>query len=83
MNTRQIYIQDPVTAQIRLTKTGIEKYGARFARAGYRPDQIKTVEMFKTAVDASFASEMAMLASTAKGKCADLDEILTGLPGWD
>ena len=83
MNTRQIFIQDSITKQIRLTKAGIAQYGARFARAGFQPNQIKTVEIFKMAIDASFASEMEALAATVKGHDAELDEILTGLPGWE
>ena len=80
---RQIYIQDPITQQIRLTQVGIEKYGARFARAGFQASQIRTVEAFKAAVDASFTNEMVSLATTAKGNNAELDEIMTGLPGWE
>jgi len=83
MNTRQIFIQDPITKRIRLTNAGIEKYGVRFLRAGFQPSQIRTMETLKAAVDASFASEMERLASTTKGRNADLDEILNGLPGWE
>ena len=83
MIMRQIYIQDPITQRIRLTQAGLEKYGARFARAGFHASQIKTVESFKVAVDACFASEMEALASTAKGHNTELDEIMTGLPGWE
>jgi len=79
----QLYIQDPLTNRIRITKAGIEKYGQRFARAGYSIQTIKTPTEFKNAVDACFALELQQLASTAKGKNADLDNILNGLPGWD
>jgi len=82
MNMRQIYLQDPITERIRLTKVGIEKFGARFARVGFQAGQIRTVESFKAAIDASFANEMVRLATTEKGKNPDLDQALNGLPGW-
>ncbi len=83
MEARQLYIQDPITQRIRMTKAGIEKYESRFARVGVQASTIKTVAAFKAAVEACFTSEMETLASTAKGKNADLDEIMTGLPGWE
>ncbi len=83
MEARQLYIQDPITHRIRMTKAGIEKYATRFARVGIQASTIKTVAAFKAAVEACFTSEMETLASTAKGKSADLDEIMTGLPGWE
>ncbi len=79
----QLYIQDPITKRIRITRKGIEKYGARFAKAGFNIQQIRTPEEFQNAVDASFALEMQKLATTAKGQNIDLDNIMNGLPGWD
>ncbi len=83
MEARQLYIQDPITHRIRMTKAGIEKYKTRFARVGVQVSKIKTVAEFKAAVEACFTSEIEALASTAKGKNADLDEIMAGLPGWE
>jgi hypothetical protein len=83
VNARQLYIQDPSSNRIRLTKAGLDKYSTRFAHVGYRAAEIKTLEVLKEAIDASFNHEMAKLASTARGSNADLDEVLSGLPGWD
>ena len=79
----QLYIQDPISKRIRITRKGIEQYGARFARAGFNIRQIRTMSAFSEVVDASFALKMQKLASTAKGQNTDLDHILSGLPGWD
>ncbi len=78
-----LIIQDPATGKIRLTQTAIERYGERFARAGYNARQITTGQQFQAAVDASFALEMQHLASTARGTNPELDNALAGLPGWD
>ncbi|MGD9171169.1 MAG: hypothetical protein PVI97_14065 [Candidatus Thiodiazotropha sp.] len=83
MNARQLYIQDPVSKRIRLTKAGLERYANRFARVGYRASEIETLEELKSAIDASFDHEMAELAKTARGHNVELDEIMSGLPGWD
>jgi hypothetical protein len=83
VKARQLYIQDPSSNRIRLTRAGLDKYAARFARVGYQASEIRTIEVLKDAIDASFDHEMAKLASTARGSNADLDEVLSGLPGWD
>ncbi|MEW8139540.1 MAG: hypothetical protein AB2761_20955 [Candidatus Thiodiazotropha endolucinida] len=83
MDARQLYIQDPSSNRIRLTKAGLERYAARFAKAGYQASNIKTLEELRNAIDASFNHEMAKLATTARGSNTDLDEIMSGLPGWD
>ncbi|MEW8046618.1 MAG: hypothetical protein AB2805_09020 [Candidatus Thiodiazotropha sp.] len=83
MDARQLYIQDPSSNRIRLTKAGLERYAARFAKAGYQANNIKTLEELRNAIDASFNHEMAKLATTARGSNTDLDEIMSGLPGWD
>ncbi|MFK5893775.1 MAG: hypothetical protein QM504_11195 [Pseudomonadota bacterium] len=82
-NTLQLFIQDPVSKRIRITKGGVEKYGTKFAIAGYNIHNIRTMAEFENAVEASFAIEMQTLAQTAKGKNIDLDNIMNGLPGWD
>jgi len=82
-NVLQLFIQDPVSKRIRITKSGIEKYGSRFAMAGYNIHNIRTMSEFNDAVETSFALEMQELAQTAKGQNTDLDNILKGLPGWD
>jgi hypothetical protein len=66
-----------------LTQAGLDKYAARFAQVGYQASKIRTIKELKKAIDASFDHEMAKLASTARGSNADLDEVLSGLPGWD
>ncbi len=83
LKARQLYIQDPSSNRIRLTQAGLEKYAARFARVGYQASEIRTIEVLKDAINASFDHEMEKLASTARGSNADLDEVLSGLPGWD
>ena len=81
-NYAQLYIQDPLTNRIRITNTGVKKYGLRFSRAGYNIKNIKTPSEFKNAVDVCFTLEMQDFASTARGQNSDLDNILRGLPGW-
>jgi type II secretory pathway component PulM len=83
LKARQLYIKDPLSNRIRLTQAGLDKYAARFARVGYQASKIKTIEALKDAINASFDHDMAKLASTARGGNADLDEVLSGLPGWD
>ena len=39
---RQCFIENPVTGEIRFTRKGFAKYGARFARAGIDINQIRT-----------------------------------------
>jgi hypothetical protein len=83
MNTRQLYIQDPISKRIRFTQSGIELYGKNFGRAGFDIKKIKTMAEFERAVDASFAQDMQKLAVTTRGQDAEIDEVLAGLPGWD
>lgn len=71
------------TNEFRPTKAMIERYGARFAKAGYDIRKLRTREQWNAAVDASFALEMRTLASTTRGQDAQLDALLQGLPGWD
>ena len=80
---RALYVQDPVTGKIRLTRTAIERYGSRFARVGHDACKITTLEQFEAAVDASFALQMQELASELRGVDPELDAIMQGLPGWD
>jgi hypothetical protein len=79
---RQLYIQDPSSHRIRLTRAGLDKYAPRFAQAGFRACEIRTLDELKEAIDASFNREMAKLATTARGCNSDLDQIMGGLPGW-
>lgn len=83
MNARQLYIQDASTGKIRFTRAGCEKYGARFARAGFDIRKITSMQAFESAVDASFAQEMQQLASAARGEDSALDAVLAGLPSWN
>ncbi len=83
MNARQLYIEDQATGRIRFTQAGRDRYAARFARAGYRIDDIRTRATFEAAVDAMFRSEMNRLAAESRGQNAELDTILSGLPGWE
>ena len=83
MNARQLYIEDPTTGRIRFTKAGRDRYAARFARAGHRIDDIRTKAQFEAAVDAMFQSEMNQMAADSRGQDAELDAVLSGLPGWE
>ena len=83
MNARQLFIENPNTGRLRLTKAGIERYGFRFAKVGYQASKITTRAELKSAIDACFYHELIELASTAHGKNPDLDKIMSGLPGWD
>ncbi|MEW7972788.1 MAG: hypothetical protein AB2821_04805 [Candidatus Thiodiazotropha endolucinida] len=83
MEARQLYIKDPSSNRIRLTRAGLDKYANRFAKVGYQASEIRTMEVLKEAIDASFDHEMVKLATTARDNNADLDEALSGLPGWN
>ncbi|MBW9263051.1 MAG: hypothetical protein K1564_15910 [Candidatus Thiodiazotropha sp. (ex. Lucinisca nassula)] len=83
MEARQLYIKDPSSNRIRLTRAGLDKYASRFAKVGYQASEIRTLDVLKEAIDASFDHEMEKLATTARGNNADLDEVLSGLPGWN
>ena len=48
------YVYDPETDAFGLTKTGVQKYQSRFARAGIDVEQIKTAKQFNSAMDKSF-----------------------------
>ena len=83
MNARHLFIQDGKTGRIRFTQVGIRKYRARFARVGYRVEEICTTVEFAVAVDAIFRFEMESLARSARGTDPELDRIMEGLPGWE
>ena len=83
MNTRKLFIQDPESKKIRLTKASREQYEHKFGEVGFDVRKIKSMKVFEAAVDASFTNEMQKLASNIKGKDAELDFVLKGLPGWD
>ncbi len=83
MTARQLFIQDAATGRIRFTQTGIARYGARFAQAGFAIRQITTKREFEAAVNAMFALEMENLAAETRGENSALDAIMAGLPGWD
>jgi hypothetical protein len=83
MNARQLFIQDPLSKKIRFTRSGIEQYGEKFGQVGFDIRKIRTMSEFERAVDASFTHDMQQLAATTKGQNIDLDQVLTGLPGWD
>ncbi|MEJ2612390.1 MAG: hypothetical protein P8179_20590 [Candidatus Thiodiazotropha sp.] len=82
MKARQLYIQDPTSNRIRLTRAVLDKYAARFAQVGYQASEVRTIEVLKEAIAASFGHEMTKLAATARGCNRDLDQIMRGLPGW-
>ncbi len=79
----ELFIEDPQTGRIRLTRTAHERYGAKFARVGYDTRNIRTKTEFEAAVDASFAYESRKLAETARGQDPLLDKIMKGFPGWN
>lgn len=83
MQARQLFIEDPQTQRIRFTQHGIDRYGKRFAQIGFDIKTIRTMEHFEKAVDALFEHDMVNLARTEKGKDTHLDNVMSGLPGWD
>jgi hypothetical protein len=83
MHARHTFLHDMATGHIRLTRAGVDRYGERFARAGFAVCDITTLAAFEAAVDASFALEMKKLASETRGQDPALDAIMAGLPGWD
>ncbi len=83
MDARQLFIQDPLSKKIRFTRSGIEQYGEKFGQVGFDIRKIRTMSEFERAVDASFAYKMQQLAATTKGQNIELDQALSGIPGWD
>lgn len=83
MNGNNIYIEDLATKRIRFTRAGRERYAQRLAKAGYCVDAIQTKEQLAAAFSAMFRREMKQIANAHRGKDAELDMVLTGLPGWD
>lgn len=79
---RELFIEDPVSGSIRLTRTAYERYGQRFARAGYDLRKIKTWSAFEQAVDAMISFELHQLARETSDD-SQLKEAMKGLPGWD
>lgn len=53
MSVRNCFVEDACTGSIRFTKTGYQRYGARFAKAGIDINQILTREQFRQACKAS------------------------------
>lgn len=81
--TKPLYIRDPISKRIRMTKAGKEKLGARLARVGYQVDKIKTIEELECATDACQHYELKALAAELKGKDPVLDEVMSMLPEWN
>lgn len=50
------YICDKETGALRLTRSGIEKYFSRFARAGIDVNQIKTADQFNRVIEKSLCN---------------------------
>lgn len=79
---RELFIEDPVSGSIRLTRTAHERYSQRFARVGYDIRRIKTLAAFERAVDAMVSFELHQLARETRDD-PQLNEAMKGLPGWD
>ncbi len=79
---RELYIEEPLSGKIRLTRTAHERYGRRFARVGYDVRGIKTLAEFEQAVDAMISFELNQLARETSDD-SQLKEAMKGLPGWD
>ncbi len=78
---RTTFVETSDTGRIRFTRTGIERYKARFARCGYDIHTIRTKVHFEKAVDAMFEHEMSNQVAQMRGQDPELDKILDGLPG--
>lgn len=83
MNSNTIYIEDLATKRIRFTRAGHERYARRLARVGYNIESIRNKAQLAEALDAMFMYEMRELARSCKGRDAEMDRLLSGLPGWD
>lgn len=83
MSPRRFFVEDPKTGRIRFTKAGETHFRERFAKSGFQIGQIRTMTQFEAAVDATFEREMRELAAGMQGEDPVLDQILSGLPGWD
>ena len=79
MNPRQLFIEDPHSGRLRLTRAGVERYGTRFARVGINARKITTRAELEAATDASFMQELHALASETQGSNPELDRILDHL----
>lgn len=76
MIPRQLFIEDPGSGRIRLTRAGIERYGPRLVRMGWIACKTATRAEMEAATDASFMHE---LASEAEGANPESDRTLVGL----
>lgn len=79
MKPRQLFIENPVSGQLRLTRAGMDRYGPRFARVGVGASKIRSRAELEAATDASFMRELHELTSESRGTNPELDRILDGL----
>jgi len=78
-----MFIHDPTTNRLRVTRRDQEKYRTRLGRVGYDIQTLRTPAALAQAVDAMIASELQNVAAEIRGDDPELDAILSGLPGFD
>ena len=73
MQPRQLYVLDLDTGRIRLTSAGVERYRARFARAGCPVENIRTLADLERAVDGTFQKKLGELIDDERLQALFLD----------
>ena len=77
------YLRDLTTGQWCITRSGLERYGARYARIGIDLRKIRTEADAEAAWQAGLRYAIRNFAREAKGRCPELDRIFSALPGWN
>lgn len=76
------YLREPGADRLRITRRGLEQYGPRYARLGIDLRQVRTEADAEAAWQAGVRHAIQSFAQDAKGRCPELDQIFSTLPGW-
>ena len=77
------YLRDLSTGQLHITRSGLERYGARYARIGVDLRTVRTEADAEAAWQAGLRHDIRDFAREAKGRCPELDRIFSTVPGWE
>ena len=79
----QWFLIDAMTKNVRLTVAGRAHLSSAIARFGYDRNGTFSQAEFRRIIDERFAARMRAFAGSERRRDADLDAILSGLPGWE
>ena len=77
------YLRDLAMGQWHITRSGLERYGARYARIGVDLRQVRAEADAEAAWQAGLRHAISDFAREAKGRCPELDRIFSTLPRWE